>query len=129
MGIERLSQLREGSGPVAVRRGGRHACSTAVRRTGFALAARIGSTVASAALATSALTSGALTGTAGRSTEHAAVLHRRSLLAGGPLHTAAFGLLTGVLGIASWRSPQVATTTGCRGLWICRRGPAVPPPI
>jgi hypothetical protein len=73
----------------------------------LAVAARIGSTVAAATLATSALTTAALTGPAGRSPERAAVLHRRAFLAGGPLHTAAFGLLTGVLGIAGWRSRRL----------------------
>jgi hypothetical protein len=74
---------------------------------GLATAARLGSIAATATLATSALTGAALTGPAGRSPENVAVLHRRAFLAGGPLHTAAFGLLTGVLGVAGWRSGRL----------------------
>ena len=59
---------------------------------------------AAASLATSALCSAALTGTAGQQDDMAATLHRRSFLAGGPIHTAAFGLLTGVLGVAGLRT-------------------------
>jgi hypothetical protein len=83
---------------------------------GLAVAARIGSTAAAATLATSALTSAVLSGPAGRSPEDAVALHRRAFLAGGPLHTAAFGLVTGVLGVAGWRSrrlPRALAAAAC----------------
>jgi mannose-6-phosphate isomerase-like protein (cupin superfamily) len=70
---------------------------------------------AAASLATSAAISLALTGHAGTRKRTAAALHRRLFIAGGPIHTAAFGVLVGCLSLAARRSghlPPALTTAG-----------------
>src|SRR5829696_3607229 len=70
--------------------------------------------LASASLAASALTSLALTRGAG-SNARAVALHRRLFVAGGPLHTAAFGALVGCLSLAGRRTerlPRALTAAG-----------------
>jgi len=71
--------------------------------------------LATATLAGSALTALALTGRAGRRRATMLALHRRVFLLGGPLHTAAFGLLVGCLSVAGRRTgrlPRPLTTAG-----------------
>jgi hypothetical protein len=76
-----------------------------------AVAATAGGTAA-AALVASAAGSGALTGPAGRDPVAAARLHHRVFVAGGPVHTAAFGALLATLGVAGRRRglPPALTT-------------------
>jgi hypothetical protein len=69
----------------------------------------------SASLAASALTSLALTSRAGRRDANAVALHRAMFLAGGPVHTTAFGVFVGCLSLAGRRSrvlPRGLTTPG-----------------
>jgi mannose-6-phosphate isomerase-like protein (cupin superfamily) len=71
--------------------------------------------VAAASLATSGAISLALTGRAGTRKATAVALHRRLFIAGGPIHTAAFGALVGCLSLAGRRSgrlPGPLTTAG-----------------
>jgi hypothetical protein len=71
--------------------------------------------LSSASLAASALTSLELTGRAGRSDAAAIALHRRMFVAGGPVHTTAFGAFVACLSVAGRRSgrlPQGLTTAG-----------------
>jgi hypothetical protein len=71
--------------------------------------------VATGSLAASALTSLALTRGAGASNASAVALHRRVFVAGGPVHTAAFGALVGCLSLAGHRSerlPRALTGAG-----------------
>lgn len=71
--------------------------------------------LSSASLTTSALTSLALTGRAGRSDATAVTLHRRMFVAGGPVHTTAFGVFVACLSIAGRRSrrlPRALTAAG-----------------
>jgi hypothetical protein len=70
---------------------------------------------AATSLAASAGLSFALTRGAGRRNADAVRLHRRLYLAGGPLHTAAFGGLVGCLSLAARRSgrlPRALSTAG-----------------
>jgi mannose-6-phosphate isomerase-like protein (cupin superfamily) len=70
---------------------------------------------ATASLATSAAITLALTGRAGARKRTAAALHRRLFIAGGPIHTAAFGVFVGCLSLAgrcSGRLPPALTTAG-----------------
>lgn len=68
---------------------------------------------AAASLAVSALTSLALTRDPARSDAELVALHRRLFIAGGPVHTAAFGALVGCVGLAgrhTGRLPPALTT-------------------
>jgi hypothetical protein len=78
-------------------------------------ATTIAGTAAAVSLATSASISLALTGRAGTRKRGAVTLHRRLFIAGGPIHTAAFGALVGCLSLAGRRSqrlPPALTTAG-----------------
>lgn len=79
-------------------------------------AALAGGGLAVASLATSAGCSAALTGPAGREDSSAAALHRRGFLAGGPVHTAAFGVLVGAMGLAGLRSGELPRPLATAGL-------------
>ena len=71
--------------------------------------------VATGSLAASALTSLALTRGAGARNASAVALHRRLFIAGGPVHTAAFGALVGCLALAGRRTerlPRAVTGAG-----------------
>jgi hypothetical protein len=91
------------------------------RRTGpnssaLEAAAIVGGGVAAASLATSAVCSAALTGAWGKEDASAVALHRRAFLAGGPVHTATFGLLVGVLGLAGLRTGELPRPLATAGL-------------
>ena len=77
-------------------------------------------TVAGAAavgsLATSASISLALTGRPGAHKRTASALHRRLFVAGGPTHTAAFGVLVGCLSLAGRRSRRLPPALTAAGL-------------
>ena len=78
-------------------------------------AAAVSGALAAASLAASALTSLALTRPTRRSNASVAALHRRVFIAGGPVHTAAFGVLVGCLALAGRRTgrlPKALTTAG-----------------
>jgi hypothetical protein len=78
-------------------------------------AATAAGAVAVASLAVSALTSLALTGASARSNPTVVTMHRRVFVAGGPVHTAAFGVLVGCLALAGRRTgrlPAPLTTAG-----------------
>jgi hypothetical protein len=82
---------------------------------GLQAAAAASGAVAAASLAASALTSLALTRPTRRSNARVAALHRRVFIAGGPVHTAAFGVLVGCLALAgrsTGRLPKALTTAG-----------------
>jgi hypothetical protein len=82
---------------------------------GLQAAAAASGAVAAASLAASALTSLALTRPTRRSNASVAALHRRVFIAGGPVHTAAFGVLVGCLALAGRRTgrlPKALTTAG-----------------
>jgi hypothetical protein len=71
--------------------------------------------VASASLAASALMALALTGRASGSNSAAVAMHRRVFIAGGPVHTTAFGVLVACLSLAGRRTrrlPSALTTPG-----------------
>jgi hypothetical protein len=71
---------------------------------------------AAASLATSGAISLALTGHVGARKATAAVLHRRLFIAGGPIHTAAFGVLVGCLSLAGRRSGRLPPALSAAGL-------------
>jgi hypothetical protein len=82
---------------------------------GLQAAAAVSGALAAASLAASALTSLALTRPTRRSNASVAALHRRVFIAGGPVHTAAFGVLVGCLALAGRRTgrlPKALTTAG-----------------
>lgn len=70
-------------------------------------AAVVGGAVAAASLAASAAFTAALSGRWGRRDETAATLARRGFLAGGVIHTPAFGILIGTLGVAGLRTREL----------------------
>ena len=72
--------------------------------------------LSSASLTTSALTSLALTSRAGRSDATAVTLHRRMFVAGGPVHTTAFGVFVACLSIAGRRSRRLPPALTAAGL-------------
>jgi mannose-6-phosphate isomerase-like protein (cupin superfamily) len=89
------------------------------RESGQSPTLRAATTATGAAAAASLATSGAisltLTGPAGTRKRTLAALHRRLFIAGGPIHTAAFGALVGCLSLAGRRSgrlPAPLTTAG-----------------
>jgi hypothetical protein len=75
---------------------------------GLRAAALAGGAVATAALTSSAALSAALTGPRGRADASAAALHKAAFVAGGPVHTAGFGLLLGALGLAGLRTGAIS---------------------
>jgi hypothetical protein len=94
-------------------RGSRALQAAAVAGGGLAagsLAAAAGSLAAAAGYAT------ALTGPAGDSDAGAATLARRAFVAGGPVHTAAFGVLVGALGLAGLRAGELPRPLAIAGL-------------
>jgi hypothetical protein len=70
-------------------------------------AAIAGGALAAASLAASAACAAALSGPGGRRDTSAAVLVRREFLAGGVIHTPAFGVLLGALGLAGLRTGEL----------------------
>jgi hypothetical protein len=79
-------------------------------------AAVAGGGLAAGSLAGAAGYATALTGPAGDSDAGAATLARRAFVAGGPVHTAAFGVLVGVLGLAGLRSGELPRPLAVAGL-------------
>jgi hypothetical protein len=74
---------------------------------GLRAAAVTGGGVAAASLAASAACTGALSGRLGRRADTAAEVARRGFLAGGVIHTPAFGVLIGVMGLAGLRTGEL----------------------
>ena len=70
-------------------------------------AAIAGGGLATGSLATAGLCAAALSGRAGRDEARAVALHRRAVLAGGPVHGAGFGVLVGALGLAGRRTGEL----------------------
>jgi hypothetical protein len=70
-------------------------------------AAITGGALAAASLAASAACAAALSGRWGRQDASAAALARREFLAGGVIHTPAFGVLLGALGLAGLRTGEL----------------------
>jgi hypothetical protein len=70
-------------------------------------AAVAGGALAAASLAASAACTAALSGPWGRREASAATLARRGFLAGGVIHTPAFGILIGALGLAGLRTGEL----------------------
>lgn len=79
------------------------------------MATTVAGRIAAGSLAASALNSLALTGPAAKRNATAFTRHRRAFAAGGPVRTAAFGVLVGCLSLAGGRSrrlPRALTTAG-----------------
>jgi hypothetical protein len=66
-----------------------------------------GGSAAAVSLAASAVCTAALSGHWGRRADSATVMARRGFLAGGVIHTPAFGVLIGVLGLAGLRTGEL----------------------
>jgi hypothetical protein len=79
-------------------------------------AAVAGGGLAAGSLAAAAGYAAALTGPAGDSDAGAATLARRAFVAGGPVHTAAFGVLVGALGLAGLRGGELPRPLAIAGL-------------
>jgi hypothetical protein len=79
-------------------------------------AAVAGGGLAAASLATAAGLAAALTADPDRSEAGAAALARRAFVAGGPVHTAAFGVLVGSLGLAGLRTGELPRPLAVAGL-------------
>jgi len=79
-------------------------------------AAVAGGGLAAGSLAAAAGYAAALTGPAGHSDAGAATLARRAFVAGGPVHTAAFGVLVGALGLAGLRTGELPRPLAIAGL-------------
>jgi len=79
-------------------------------------AAVAGGGLAAGSLAAAAGYAAALTGPAGDSDAGAATLARRAFVAGGPVHTAAFGVLVGALGLAGLRTGELPRPLAVAGL-------------
>jgi len=75
-----------------------------------------GGVLAAASLATSALCAAALTGSRGEQDASAAALHRLMFAAGGPVHSAGFGVLVGALGLAGLRTGELPRPLAIAGL-------------
>jgi uncharacterized protein DUF4386 len=91
------------------------------RRTGrgsgaLRAAAVAGGGLAAASLATAAGYAAALTGPGGQQDATAAALARRAFVAGGPVHTAGFGILVGALGLAGLRTGELPRPLAIAGL-------------
>jgi hypothetical protein len=74
---------------------------------GLQAAAIAGGGLAAASLASSGLCALALSGRWGKDDDGAAMLARRAFAAGGPIHGAGFGVLTGVLAISGLRTGEL----------------------
>ena len=81
--------------------------------------------LAAASLATSALLSAALTSSWGEQDARAADLHRLMFAVGGPVHSAGFGVLMGVLGRAGLRAGELAPIAGDSGIRLSSSGRVV----
>jgi hypothetical protein len=79
-------------------------------------AAVAGGGLAAGSLAGAAGYAAALTGPAGDSDAGATTLARRAFVTGGPVHTAAFGVLVGALGLAGLRSGELPRSLAVAGL-------------
>ncbi len=88
-------------------------------------AAIAGGALAAASLAASAACAAALSGPWGRRETSAAVLVRREFLAGGVIHTPAFGVLLGALGLAGLRTglPRPVAVTALVSASACLLAP------
>jgi hypothetical protein len=89
-------------------------------------AAITGGALAAASLAASAACAAALSGRWGRQDASAAALVRREFLAGGVIHTPAFGVLLGALGLAGLRTgelPQPVAITALASGSTCLLAP------
>jgi hypothetical protein len=75
-----------------------------------------GGGLAAVSLATAAATAAALTADPDRPEADAAALARRAFVAGGPVHTAAFGVLVGALGLAGLRTGELPRPLAVAGL-------------
>jgi hypothetical protein len=75
-----------------------------------------GGGLAAASLATSALLSAALTGRRGEQDASAVALHKLMFAAGGPVHSAGFGVLIGSLGLAGLRTGELPRPLALAGL-------------
>jgi hypothetical protein len=80
------------------------------------VAAVAGGALAAASLATSALCAAALTGRPDEENAGVASLHRLMFAAGGPVHSAGFGLLVGALGLAGPRTGERPVPLASAGL-------------
>jgi hypothetical protein len=83
---------------------------------GLQVAAVAGGALAVASLATSALCALALTDSRGDGDAGAVALHRRAFAAGGPIHGAGFGVLTGVLALSGLRTGELPRPLAITGL-------------
>jgi hypothetical protein len=86
------------------------------RSAALQAAAVAGGGLAAASLATAAASAAALTDPAGRQDASAAALARRAFVAGGPVHTAGFGILFDVLGLAGLRTGELPRPLATAGL-------------
>ena len=75
-----------------------------------------GGGLAAGSLATAAGCAAALTTDPDRPEAAAAALARRAFVAGGPVHTAAFGVLVGALGLAGLRTGELPRPLAVAGL-------------
>jgi hypothetical protein len=85
-------------------------------------AATVGGAGAAASLVVSAVASAALTGSPGEREGSARALHRLVFAAGGPVHTAAFGVLVGSLAVAGLRSGALPRPLAVAGLAAAAAG-------
>jgi hypothetical protein len=76
----------------------------------------VGGGLAAASLATAAASAAALTAKPDRPEAVATALARRAFVAGGPVHTAAFGVLVGALGLAGLRTGELPRPLAVAGL-------------
>ena len=79
-------------------------------------AAVAGGGISAGSLATAAAYAAALTGRPAREDASAAALARRAFVAGGPVHTAGFGVLVGALGLAGLRTGELPRPLAIAGL-------------
>jgi hypothetical protein len=79
-------------------------------------AALAGGGLAATSLATSALLSTALSGRRGEQEASAAAMHRLMFAAGGPVHSAGFGMLVGSLGLAGLGTGELPRQLALAGL-------------
>ena len=90
------------------------------------VAAAVGGGLATASLATAAGCAAALT-VPGRPDEAAVTLARRAFVAGGPVHTAGFGILVGALGLAGLRTGELPRPLAVAGLASAALSPVLSP--
>jgi hypothetical protein len=89
-------------------------------------AALAGGGLAAASLATSALLSAALTGRRGEQDASAVALHKLMFAAGGPVHSAGFGVLIGSLGLTGLRTGELPRPLALAGLASAAAGSLSP---